>query len=59
MVVKLTSEKVEEICIHCEKLLKTPVISELAEIIGKPIACGPACEHAMLFTNRLEIQKKN
>lgn len=61
MVVKLTSEKVAKICINCEKLLKTPsiVIRELAEIIWKLIACGPACEHAMLFTNRLEIQKKN
>ena len=48
MVVKFTSEKVANIRMHCEKLLKTPsiVIRELAEIIGKRIAC----EHAMLST---------
>lgn len=44
---------------NCEKLLKTPsiVIRELDEIIEKLIACEPACEHAMLLTKRLEIQR--
>ena len=59
MTVRLTKEKADKLVCDCNTLLKTRevTIRQLAQVIGKMVACTAAVPHAPLFIKTLEHEK--
>ena len=59
MTVKLTPEKCTKLRENCNRVLKAKrlTIRQLAELVGRMVACEPGVQHAPLFYKRLELAK--